>query len=147
VFRLASPSVSSACRCRSSDANAEIKASHQVVSVGTGDGGNGRDLAVMIGLFLGIRDIGKFHDIQATTIQAARYAAWERTAHGPGWPPPWPAKVSKSAVTKCSQTLAAALDIASRDSVFNYNLRALSWEVDGLCSLVDCDTNTSTVNR
>lgn len=33
-----------------------------------------------IGLFLGIWYIGKFHDIQATTIQAARYAAWERTA-------------------------------------------------------------------
>ena len=32
-----------------------------------------------IGLFLGIWYIGKFHDIQATTIQAARYAAWERT--------------------------------------------------------------------
>ena len=35
---------------------------------------------VAIGLFLGIWYIGKFHDIQATTIQAARYAAWERTA-------------------------------------------------------------------
>lgn len=34
---------------------------------------------VVIGLFLGIWYIGKFHDIQATTIQAARYAAWERT--------------------------------------------------------------------
>jgi hypothetical protein len=40
---------------------------------------------VMIGLFLGIWYVGKFHDIQATTIQAARYAAWERTAHGPGF--------------------------------------------------------------
>jgi hypothetical protein len=35
---------------------------------------------VAVGLFLGIWYIGKFHDIQATTIQAARYAAWERTA-------------------------------------------------------------------
>lgn len=33
-----------------------------------------------IGIFLGIWYIGKFHDIQATTIQAARYTAWERTA-------------------------------------------------------------------
>lgn len=31
-------------------------------------------------LFLGIWYLGKFHDLQATTIQAARYAAWERTA-------------------------------------------------------------------
>lgn len=40
---------------------------------------------VMIALFLGIWYLGKFHDIQATTIQAARYAAWERTAHGPAF--------------------------------------------------------------
>lgn len=40
---------------------------------------------VMIGLFLGIWYIGKFHDIQASTIQAARYAAWERTARGPAF--------------------------------------------------------------
>lgn len=40
---------------------------------------------VMVGIFLGIWYIGKFHDIQASTIQAARYAAWERTARGPGF--------------------------------------------------------------
>jgi hypothetical protein len=40
---------------------------------------------VLVSLFLGIWYIGKFHDIQSTTIQAARYAAWERTAHGPGF--------------------------------------------------------------
>lgn len=32
-------------------------------------------------LFLCIWYLGKFHDIQATTIQAARYSAWERTVH------------------------------------------------------------------
>jgi len=36
---------------------------------------------VMVSLFLGIWYIGIYHDIQATAIQAARYAAWERTAH------------------------------------------------------------------
>jgi hypothetical protein len=36
---------------------------------------------VMVSLFLGIWYIGKYHDIQASAIQAARYAAWERTAH------------------------------------------------------------------
>lgn len=36
---------------------------------------------VMISLFMGIWYLGKFHDIQASTVQAARYAAWERTAH------------------------------------------------------------------
>lgn len=36
---------------------------------------------VMVALFLGIWYIGKYHDIQASAIQAARYAAWERTAH------------------------------------------------------------------
>jgi hypothetical protein len=36
---------------------------------------------VMVSLFLGIWYTGKFHDIQASAIQAARYAAWERTAH------------------------------------------------------------------
>lgn len=40
---------------------------------------------VLVGLFLGIWYIGKFHDIQASTIQAARYAAWERTARGPAF--------------------------------------------------------------
>lgn len=40
---------------------------------------------VMIGIFLGIWYIGKFHDIQSSTIQAARYAAWERTARGPAF--------------------------------------------------------------
>lgn len=40
---------------------------------------------VMVALFLGIWYIGKFHDVQASTIQAARYAAWERTARGPGF--------------------------------------------------------------
>ncbi|WP_268907167.1 TadE family protein [Collimonas humicola] len=40
---------------------------------------------VMIALFLGIWYLGKFHDIQASTIQAARYAAWERTVHPPGY--------------------------------------------------------------
>ena len=40
---------------------------------------------VLVALFLGIWYIGKFHDIQSTTIQAARYAAWERTAHGPAF--------------------------------------------------------------
>lgn len=34
---------------------------------------------VLVALFLGIWYIGKFHDIQSTTIQTARYAAWERT--------------------------------------------------------------------
>ncbi len=34
---------------------------------------------VIVSLFLGTWYLGKFHDIQATTIQAARYAAWERT--------------------------------------------------------------------
>ncbi len=34
-------------------------------------------------LFLGIWYIGKYHDIQASTIQAARYLAWERTVHSP----------------------------------------------------------------
>jgi hypothetical protein len=38
---------------------------------------------VIIMLFLGIIYFGKFHDIQASTIQAARYAAWERTVHSP----------------------------------------------------------------
>jgi len=38
-----------------------------------------------ISLFLGIWYIGKFHDIQSTTIQAARYSAWERTARGAGY--------------------------------------------------------------
>jgi hypothetical protein len=38
-----------------------------------------------VGLFLGIWYIGKFHDIQATTIQTARYAAWERTARPPSY--------------------------------------------------------------
>jgi hypothetical protein len=35
---------------------------------------------VLVALMLGIWYIGKFHDIQSSTIQAARYAAWERTA-------------------------------------------------------------------
>lgn len=39
-------------------------------------------LSVM--LMLGIWYLGKFHDIQAATINAARYAAWERTAQGTG---------------------------------------------------------------
>lgn len=43
------------------------------------------EMAAMIGvvtlLFLGIWYLGKFHDIQASTIQAARYSAWERTVH------------------------------------------------------------------
>ncbi len=36
---------------------------------------------VMIFVYLGIWYLGKYHDIQAATIQAARYAAWERMAH------------------------------------------------------------------
>lgn len=32
-------------------------------------------------LFLCIWYLGKYHDIQSTTIQAARYSAWERTVH------------------------------------------------------------------
>lgn len=39
---------------------------------------------VVVLLFLGVVYLGKFHDIQASTIQAARYAAWERTVHSPG---------------------------------------------------------------
>jgi hypothetical protein len=38
-------------------------------------------LLVVVFLFLGVFYLGKFHDIQASTIQAARYAAWERTVH------------------------------------------------------------------
>lgn len=38
-------------------------------------------LLVIVSLFLGIFYLGKFHDIQASTIQSARYAAWERTVH------------------------------------------------------------------
>jgi len=38
---------------------------------------------VAILLMLGIWTLGKFHDIQASTIQAARYAAWERTVQSP----------------------------------------------------------------
>lgn len=40
---------------------------------------------VLVGIFLSIWYIGKFHDIKATAIQTARYAAWERTARGPGY--------------------------------------------------------------
>lgn len=43
------------------------------------------ELITMVGmltlLFLGIWYLGKFHDIQASAIQAARYSAWERTVH------------------------------------------------------------------
>jgi len=39
---------------------------------------------VIVMMFLGIWYLGKFHDVQASTIQAARYAAWERTVHSPG---------------------------------------------------------------
>lgn len=38
---------------------------------------------VVILLFLGIFYLGKFHDVQASAIQSARYAAWERTVHSP----------------------------------------------------------------
>ena len=38
-------------------------------------------LGVIVFLFLGVFYLGKFHDIQASTIQSARYAAWERTVH------------------------------------------------------------------
>lgn len=38
-------------------------------------------LGIVVLLFLGIFYLGKFHDVQASTIQAARYAAWERVAH------------------------------------------------------------------
>jgi len=38
-------------------------------------------LGIIIMLFLGIFYLGKFHDVQASTIQSARYAAWERTVH------------------------------------------------------------------
>lgn len=41
-------------------------------------------LGIVVMLFLGIFYLGKFHDIQASTVQAARYAAWERTVHSPG---------------------------------------------------------------
>lgn len=41
-------------------------------------------LLMVVFLFLGIFYLGKFHDIQASTIQAARYAAWERTVHSQG---------------------------------------------------------------
>lgn len=41
-------------------------------------------IGVVIMLFLGIFYLGKFHDVQASTIQAARYGAWERTVHSPG---------------------------------------------------------------
>jgi hypothetical protein len=36
---------------------------------------------ILIFVFFGIWYLGKYHDIQASAIQAARYAAWERTAH------------------------------------------------------------------
>ncbi len=39
---------------------------------------------VVVMMFLGIWYLGKFHDVQATTIQSARYAAWERTVHSKG---------------------------------------------------------------
>lgn len=38
-------------------------------------------LGIIVMLFLGIFYLGKFHDIQASTIQSARYSAWERTVH------------------------------------------------------------------
>lgn len=41
-------------------------------------------VGVSVMLMLGIWYLGKFHDIQAATINAARYAAWERTAQGTG---------------------------------------------------------------
>jgi hypothetical protein len=39
---------------------------------------------VVVMMFLGIWYLAKFHDVQASTIQAARYSAWERTVHSPG---------------------------------------------------------------
>ncbi|NHZ98385.1 TadE family protein [Massilia sp. CCM 8734] len=36
-------------------------------------------------IFLAICYFGKFHDIQASTIQAARYSAWERTVRPPSF--------------------------------------------------------------
>lgn len=39
---------------------------------------------VIVTMFLGIWYLGKFHDVQASTIQSARYAAWERTVHSTG---------------------------------------------------------------
>ena len=41
-------------------------------------------LGMVVLLFLCIFYLGKFHDVQASTIQAARYAAWERVAHSEG---------------------------------------------------------------
>jgi hypothetical protein len=43
---------------------------------------------VLIPLFLTVPLLGKYMDLKATSIQAARYAAWERTVHfgGTTWP-------------------------------------------------------------
>lgn len=41
-------------------------------------------VGVTASLFLGILYLGKFHDIQAHAIQAARYAVWERTVRDEG---------------------------------------------------------------
>lgn len=40
---------------------------------------------VMISLFIGTWYLGKFHDLQSTAIQTARYAAWERTVKPPSF--------------------------------------------------------------
>ena len=60
--------------------------SHCVMSKQVRQGGQAMvELVVMAGvmtaIFTGVWMVGKFHDVQYSTIQAARYAAWERTAH------------------------------------------------------------------
>jgi hypothetical protein len=44
-------------------------------------------ITLLVPLFFMISYIAKYHDLQAATIQAARYAAWERTVYfgGSGW--------------------------------------------------------------
>ena len=38
-------------------------------------------MTLLVPLFFMISYIAKYHDMQAATIQAARYAAWERTVY------------------------------------------------------------------
>lgn len=57
-------------------------------------------------LFLGILYLGRFHDIQASAIQAARYAVWERTVHSP------------------AQMSDAQLESQTRARLFTYNDKA-----------------------
>lgn len=99
---------------------------------------------VLTALFIGTWYLGKFHDIQSSTIQAARYAAWERTARAPSFTNTQLESQTRARLFTRNQSAYKAVDGKPNGSSWTTAEQDAQWaDIAGTKRIVDRPANVS----